>query len=188
MCTADTGYLICVHQRLLGHVWEVRAASQTLEEAFNRHTPTPDLNGIEVPSFPLFPSFSLHLFSSLPSSLPPFPILSSFLPPSFIFLSFLPPVPFSEMTEVRLQTVSLYTRLELLVEAAKTMQEQCRVLEGMQRATGGGGSRDTLEPCCVQLLSTVCHQTALYCSRLLQVGGQSDTQTAFLSLGMRLDN
>ena len=91
------------------------------------------------------------------------------------------------MTEVRLQTVSLYTRLELLVEATKAMQEQCRVLEGMQRAMGGGESRDTLEPCCVQLLSTVCHPTALYCSRLLQVGGQSDTQTAVLSLGMRLE-
>ena len=91
------------------------------------------------------------------------------------------------MTEVRLHTVSLYTHLELLVEAAKAMQEQCRVLEGMQGAMGGGRSRDTLEQYCVQLLSTVCHQTALYCSRLLQVGGQSNTQAAVLNLGMRLE-
>ena len=87
------------------------------------------------------------------------------------------------MTEVRLHTVSLYTRLELLVEAAKAMQEQCQVLEGMQGATGGGRSRDTLEQYCVQLLSTVCHQTALYCSRLLQVGWTVQYQDCCLESG-----
>lgn len=46
----DAGYLVSIYQRLLGHVWEVWAASWALEEAFDKHTPTPDLNGKSMKS------------------------------------------------------------------------------------------------------------------------------------------
>ena len=37
-----------LYQRVLSHVWKVKAASIVLEEAFDRHAPTPDLNGETV--------------------------------------------------------------------------------------------------------------------------------------------
>lgn len=79
-------------------------------------------------------------------------------------------VPFSETTEVRLHTVSLYSSLELLIEAAKALQEQCKMFESFtngQRFPGTG--RSMVEQSCGQLIGTIHLQTALYCSKLLQV-------------------
>ena len=53
------------------------------------------------------------------------------------------------------------------------IQEQILTMEGYLNGRGGQGftgRQSLLEQTCHQLLGIVCHQTALYCSKLLQVG------------------
>lgn len=76
-------------------------------------------------------------------------------------------VPFSETGEVRHQTLALYSGLELMLESAKSLWEQCHANPKMNTPTPI--CETLMERSCDQLLSTVSQQTALYCSKLLQV-------------------
>ena len=85
---------------------------------------------------------------------------------------YLDTVPFSETTEARALSLQLYVTLEQLVELAKSLLGQCHVI-GHVTGSGQGlevGSRwDLVEDTCQQLMDTLSHQTALYCSKILAV-------------------
>lgn len=79
-------------------------------------------------------------------------------------------VPFSETTLVRHHTLSLYSSLELMFELARSLHEHTHayqtLLHSGQEPPDCGKS--LIKHTCLQLQKTLSHQTALYCSKLLQ--------------------
>ena len=75
-------------------------------------------------------------------------------------------VPFSETTEVRLNSLQLCASLEQLLCHAHSLLTSCHMMNHM---TGGGRGPGLTGETCQQLLNSLTHQTALYCSRLFTV-------------------
>lgn len=87
---------------------------------------------------------------------------------SVIFIIIFPTVvPFSATSDVRAHSLSLYCGLELLLDSAKSLWEHYHT---HPRLTTPTPICEMLsQQSCDQLLSTISQQTALYCSKLLQV-------------------
>ena len=140
----DRHHKILVFQRMLDHAYVLRSASRSLEDAFDRYAPTPDLNCEWNQSLASTMMFYCHNF--------------------YLYWC---AVPFSETSEVRTHTLALYSSLELMLECAKSLWEQCHTHSRLITPTSI--STTLMEQSCDQLLSTISQQTALYCSKLLQV-------------------
>lgn len=72
---------------------------------------------------------------------------------------------FSSLVEEQVKVLELYTTLELLLESTKTLEVVVLSNEGKEIKLKGCSSRE----CCQQLIDDIAHQTALYCSKMLQV-------------------
>lgn len=69
------------------------------------------------------------------------------------------------LVEQQVKVLELYTTLELLLESSKTLEVTVLSNEEKEIRIKGCSSRE----CCQQLIEDIAHQTALYCSKMLQV-------------------
>ena len=69
------------------------------------------------------------------------------------------------LVEQQVKVLELYTTLELLLESSKALEVTVLSNEEKEIRIKGCSSRE----CCQQLIEDITHQTALYCSKMLQV-------------------
>ena len=96
------------------------------------------------------------------------------------------PVPLSETTEVRTHTLLLYVSLEQLMCHAHSLLASCHMMSHMTESGRGLDRQSLMEDTCQQLLTSLSHQTALYCSRLFNVSSLPPSLPPSLSLPLPL--